>query len=141
MKNKYTYLGACFSVVLLFSSCATGPAPAPSFTMPVGDLRAVADDQVVVVAEKTTRLALETFDALLKAEYNNRELLAKASPEIKNYADYVRKNAQQWLRNARAMTVAYKTNRNAQTKADLVTAISVLQEAINQSKMYISRTP
>jgi hypothetical protein len=95
-------------------------------------------DPVVVNAEKTTALATDSFDSFLKFEYDNRAALQKASPQIKAYADVIRKNGQMWLQSARIMTRAYKNNRSADNKANLQTALAVITNAITQIQQYTS---
>ena len=96
------------------------------------------NDPVVVNAERTTQVALDTFDSFVKYEYNNKATLQKLNPNIHKYANTVRKNGAQWLASARAFTQAYKYNRTADKKANLETAIAVLQAAITQIGQYMS---
>jgi hypothetical protein len=96
-------------------------------------------DPVVVNAERTTALAVDTFDTFLHLEYNNRAQLAAISPEIHKYAETIRRNGQTWLQTARTLTQAYKTNGTAQNKASLETAIAVLAAAISDSQKYIAQ--
>ena len=94
-------------------------------------------DPIVVNAEKTTQIALDSFDSFLKYEYENRAALESVNPQIHQYANYVRENAQKWLQSARSMTQAYKYNRNETNKANLQTAIAVLQAAVTQVGIYM----
>ena len=106
---------AGFALTLL-TSCATDP---------------------VVNAEKTTAVANDTFDAFVHLERNNEAYLKTVSPQIHNYANIVRRNGVQWLQSARALTIAYENNRTSQNKANLDTALAVLNTAIVQSQQYI----
>jgi hypothetical protein len=94
-------------------------------------------DPVVVNAEKTTQIALDSFDSFLKYEYENRAALESVSPAIHQYANYVRANGQKWLQSARSLTQAYKYNRSETNKANLDTAIAVLLEAVKQVGIYM----
>ena len=51
------------------------------------------NDKLVVNAERTTKLALESFDTFLKWEFDNREVLSPI-PEIRASADRIRSTAQ-----------------------------------------------
>lgn len=95
------------------------------------------NDPVVVNAERTTQVAMTSFDSFLKYERSNEAALKSMNPGIHQYANTIRDNGQKWLRTARAMTQAYKYNRNAENKANLQTAIAVLQEAVNQINQYM----
>ncbi len=99
----------------------------------------VGADSVVVNAERTTALAVDTFDSFLQFEYSNRAQLAAVSPGIHTYAEVIRRNGQQWLMSARTLTRAYKEHRTAENKANLETAIAVLQTAITQAQMYLAK--
>ena len=95
------------------------------------------NDPVVVDAERTTQVAMTTFDSFLKYERSNDASLREVNPAIHKYANKVRDNGQQWLRTARSMTQAYKYNRSSENKANLLTAIAVLQEAVNQINQFM----
>src|SRR5688572_9560710 len=85
------------------------------------------NDPVVVNAERTTAIALDTFDTFLKFEYENKESLEKISKDIHKVAETIRKNGKDWLVSARTLTVSYKKNRSPENKFQLMTAIAVLQ--------------
>lgn len=97
---------------------------------------APGNDPVVVNAERTTRLALETFDLFVKWEYDNRAVLAKV-PEIRQAADQIRRDGPSWLSSARVLTRAYKDSRTAENKADLETALVVLRAALERARLYL----
>lgn len=97
------------------------------------------NDPVVVNAERSTQVALATMDAFLQIEYNNRDMLKKVNPAIHTYAEYVRRNGQHYLQSARALTLAYKNNRSAENKANLQTAIALLNEISNQANTYAAQ--
>lgn len=96
-------------------------------------------DPIVVNAERVTASAVDTFDTFLKYEHNNRAALDSINPGIHKYANVLRRNGQKWLQTARAETQAYKYNRSETNKANLQTAIAVLQEAVNQVGQYMSQ--
>ena len=97
------------------------------------------NDPVVVNAEKTTNEAYIAMENFKQYEYNNRATLEKLNPQIEHYANVIRRNEKQWLQSARSATMAYKNNRDATNKANLDTAIKVLQEAIRQVGIYMKK--
>lgn len=116
-------VAALFSVaIFLTQSGCNGVAP--------------GHDPILVRAEQTTQIALETFDSFLKWEYDNRQALSK-TPEIKKLADGIRASGISWLKSAREMTEAYRLNRTPEAKADLETALAVLSSALNEAKVYL----
>jgi hypothetical protein len=119
-------------VAVGFCSCAPPPTGGTSPT-------ATSGDSVVVTAEKTLRTAKDTFDLFLHLEYDNRAALEKVSPEIHKYADYIRKNAPDWLITANNLKNTYKHNRTAENKATLATALTTIVEAMSQSQKYITQ--
>lgn len=99
-------------------------------------LSACAKD-VVIQAEVATRVGNDTMDAFVHLERDNELFLKGINPQIHNYANVIRRNGITWLKTARAMTEAYKQNRTPENKANLDTALSVLNTAIQQSQNYI----
>jgi hypothetical protein len=97
---------------------------------------APGNDALVVNAERTTTLAVDTFDLFVKWEYDNRVVLSKV-PEIRKAADHIRTNGPTWLTTARNLTKAYKSNRTLENKANLETAITVLRTALAEARTYL----
>ncbi len=95
------------------------------------------NDPVVVNAERTTTVAVTSFDSFLKYERSNDAELRSVNPQIHKFANKIRDNGQHWLQTARSTTQAYKNNRTPENKANLQTAIAVLQEAVNQINQYM----
>jgi hypothetical protein len=95
------------------------------------------NDPVMVNAERTTVLAVDVFDTFLKWEYDNRIALASV-PEVKKSADFIRLKAPDWLATARSMTEAYRRARTPENKANLTTALSVLQAGVRQAQRYVT---
>jgi hypothetical protein len=93
-------------------------------------------DPVVVNAERATVLALDTVDTFLAWEFQNREAFASV-PEIRESANYLRRNAPAWFETARDLTKSYKQNRTEQNKANLGTVIAILQRATRQANAYL----
>lgn len=121
MKKQYIPL---LALVLLFSAC---------------NVLQPGADPVVVRAEQTTASAYDSFETFKKYEYDNRVTLESLNPKIETYANIVRRNEKKWLQTARAETMAYKNNRNDQNKANMNTAIAVLEEAMHQISLYMAQ--
>lgn len=96
------------------------------------------NDPVVVNAERTTQLAYDTFDTLFTIERANADLIKANAPEVHAAVDNLRRQAPQWLATARTMTKAYKTNRSAENKANLGTALAVLRAGELEALKYSS---
>ena len=91
---------------------------------------APGSDPVVVYAERTTLVSMDTIDAFLRFERANEAALGA---KVHGIAESLRKQAPKALRAARTATKTYKANRNAENKATLETALAVLQELANQA--------
>lgn len=128
MKHKNLILVTL--VAMGFSSCNT--------TTTTGGATSTADP-VVVTAEKTLRTAKDTFDLLLHLEYNNRAVVEKVPLGIHTYANYIRKNAPDWLITANNLKNTYKHNRTTENKASLQTALKTITEAVLESQKYINQ--
>lgn len=126
MKQKITRLlfSVLFSVALLGMIGCAAIAP--------------GNDALVVNAERTTQIAVDTIDAFLLLEYQNRAAYAAISPDIRTAADYMRDNAPGWIKSARNVTKVYKANRTPENKANLVTAIATLEQAMREAQQYLT---
>lgn len=139
MKNSHRHIVTSFLcvVVLGLTSCATVQQ---------------GNDPVVVGAEATLQSGIDTFDAFLKWEHDNRAALQASSPAtaaaVHTYAEYLRApdpvthlaRAQQWLATAATLTETYKANRTAQNKVNLQTAIKTISAALGQVSLYFTKT-
>jgi hypothetical protein len=101
------------------------------------------NDPVVVHAEQTTQIALDTFNAIEKTEYATyptlKEMAPAAAIEVRTFVNSLRRHEHDWLLTARNLTKAYKSNRTPENKASLYTALAVLQAAIDESNKYIAQ--
>jgi hypothetical protein len=98
----------------------------------------VGNDPVVVAAETSTSVASDVFDTAFKDEALLRSQ-GKVPDSINTYFNYARKNAPQWLATARTLTTTYKNNRSSTNKANLQTATSVLDVAVQQINIYLAQ--
>jgi hypothetical protein len=92
-------------------------------------------DPVVVRAEQTTVIAFEFVDAFLKWERSNEMTVGG---EVHSFAETVRRNAPLWFTHARTLTKAYKSNRTPENKANLLTALAVLEAAMGEAQKHIT---
>jgi hypothetical protein len=96
------------------------------------------NDPVVVNAERVTAAAAETFDGLFKTEAENHAVIKARAPQVASGVNRLRKLAPAALDSARAVTKAYKNNRSAENKANVGTAIAVLQSLLDQARVYLT---
>ncbi len=100
------------------------------------------NDPVVVNAERSTQLALDTFNTIEKLEFDTYSALKQADPatatKVRTFVNVLRAKSPQWLSSARTLTMAYKENRTAENKASLETAIAVLTSATSTANTYIA---
>jgi len=121
MKKK---LAPILAIALLLNGCAATQQ---------------GNDTVVVDAEKSTSVALESINAFLKLEYDNQAVIKQRLPQVHTYANFVRVHSPQWIAAARSMTNAYKSNRTPENKANLGTALATLNQAVTLITQYISQ--
>jgi len=95
-------------------------------------------DALVVRGEQSTQVALEAFDTFLLWEKSNREVLRVKAPGIKVAADRIRVGGPQWLKTARTLTKAYKSNRTPENRANLETSLAVLQVTLTEVRGYLT---
>ena len=93
-------------------------------------------EPLVVNSERTIAIAKETLNAFVSFEYNNR---AKCPPEVQAAAETIRREAPAWFARAMRVKLAYKTHRDAANKADLMTAVAVLQTAASEAATALAK--
>ena len=97
---------------------------------------APGSDPLVVSSERTISIAQATLDSFVRFEYNNR---AKCPREVQDAAERIRREAPEWFNRAMRLKLAYKTNRGADAKADLLTAIAVLSTAASEAATMLAK--
>jgi hypothetical protein len=100
---------------------------------------APGNDPVVVRVEQATVMAVDTIDAFLLSEFQHRESYRLLSPDIERFANVLRREVPPAVTSLREITKTYKTNRNEQNKANMITALAVVQSAASQAANYIAR--
>ena len=93
-------------------------------------------DPVVVNAERTIEVARATLDSFVRFEFSNR---AKCPPEVQAAAEKIRREAPEWFNRAMRLKTAYKSNRGADSKADLLTALAVLSTAASEAATALAK--
>lgn len=93
---------------------------------------------VVVNAERSVKIAAETIDTFLKLEYENQAIYEAISPGIHKFANELRKNAPSYITNVRTLTKAFKANRTEENKANLTTAVAVLEAALREAQTHLA---
>jgi hypothetical protein len=93
-------------------------------------------DPVVVNAERTIEVARVTLDQFVKFEFNNR---AKCPADVQAAAERVRRDAPELFKRVMKLKLAYKQNRNADGKADLMTAVAVLSSVASEAAVALAK--
>jgi hypothetical protein len=88
-------------------------------------------------AERTIVNSYLLMDNFLEWEHSNRASLA-AVPEIKQVADHIRANGQQWIETAIALNEAYKIDPSETNRTALEGALEVIDAALLEAVKYMS---
>jgi hypothetical protein len=97
------------------------------------------NDPVVVRAEAAETTATEAFNALFTTEGQNHAFIKAHTPQVSAAVNRMRIEGPKAVDTLVAVVRAYKNNRTAENKANIVTAIAVVRELINQSKNYLTQ--
>lgn len=98
-------------------------------------------DPVVVNAERTIEMARVTLDSFVRFEFNNRARLDTTAPAVGAAAEKIRQHAPEWFARALRLKAAYKHNRTQANQANLLTALSVLQQASAEAATLTAANP
>ena len=101
---------------LLLSSGCTSTAP--------------GHDPIVVNAERSHAIAVDTIDMFFDLEYENRELAAQISPEIRKVADRLRKIAPALITSSWNLIQVYKTSKTPEAEAAMQTELAKLKTEV-----------
>lgn len=115
-------IGLLVSILLMGSGCASILS---------------GNDPVVVRAEQTEKIALATFDTFLAIEAAHQAEIQSMSPIIHTVAENVRKNGKNWLTTANNLRKTYKSSRTPENKANLMTAIAIVETALTETQKYL----
>lgn len=107
------------------------------------------NDPVVVRAEQALTVAPELFDLVVHVESDNRAYFMSINPDIHKFGETLRKvvatdpitgkpirQAKFWLVSTTNMLDAYKDNRTAENKANLLTWLKTIEQAVAEAKKY-----
>jgi hypothetical protein len=134
-KYKYLIPNLSFVVLLAFGGIAV---TAPVYLTGCASILP-GNDATLVNAERVNSVAFTTFDSFLALE-RQQEVYVKANlPQVHSFANNLRVNGQRYLQSARAATEAYRTSRTPENKANLNTAIAVLQAILAQIPNYTTQ--
>lgn len=106
--------------ILLLATVATGClSPKPGH------------DPVVIRAEQTLAITLDTADAFLRLDHKHRDTIGA---EANYLADQIRSHLPTHLETARLAIVAYKHNRTPDNRANLATALATIDIVLAHSQ-------
>ncbi len=111
--------------------------PVASVPVLTGCASITSGDPVVVRTEQAMSLAFDTMDAFVKFEhlYNSK---GELGPDVRNAAEKIRAGAPKWMATAKIMLQTYKNNRTEENKANLMTALAMLQAGASEATKYLS---
>lgn len=96
-------------------------------------------DPVVVTAQQVRANALNAFDLLWTTEKQFRKEAWQLSPKIKEYTDFTRGNAKQWLDDLTESISTYQLARTDENKLKLEGVIKILQNVTAQARDYAAQ--
>lgn len=113
---------ALFLSLLVLSGCATIQTGSQS---------------AEVRAEQTLSISLAALDSFVAFEHRRR---ADVPAVVRDVAYRVRLNAPKALDSANALRIAYKSNRSAENKAGLLTALVVVDALVGEIRVWVPAT-
>ncbi|MCX7915075.1 MAG: hypothetical protein N3A53_02065 [Verrucomicrobiae bacterium] len=120
--NTMMRLSLLLALVISMCGCKTVVAPGA--------------DPVVVRAEQTAEVALETFDAFLRWERANSAALPES---VRAVARDIRLHGKRWIVELREATKAYKRDRNGNNLDRVLFAQKLLEIAVNEIKLQTAK--
>lgn len=87
-------------------------------------------DPVVVHSERAVQTAFLTVDKFLKFEREHELQMLTVAPKVHIAAEALRKQAPTAFRNAWGLIALYKANKTPENKANLYTALAVIDEVL-----------
>lgn len=95
-------------------------------------------DPLVVETERAENVAFDTFDAFVKFEYENHDLLLKIDPGIVHYANIIRAQSTGWLRQVNDAKRNYKAVKTATNKSVLQTLLAMIRDKTREADHMIA---
>jgi hypothetical protein len=95
-------------------------------------------DKILYDADLAIATSYDTIHQFVLWEFSNREALSSI-PEIKKYADTVRRNAPQWFSSAISVRDAYKLAPTSENQAALAKAVATIRAALVEITRYYVR--
>lgn len=99
---------------------------------------AYGGDKLLYTADRTIVESYDLFHTFVLWEYDYRSELSRW-PEIKQAADHVRANAQDWIRTATAMRDAYAAAPSGANGKALSASLATLKAAMAEATRYLAR--
>lgn len=96
-------------------------------------------DPVVVNAERGTTIAFETVDSFLALEHTYREWFRVNAPDVHAAAEKLRKEAPAAFASVNALRKAYKASRTPEARANLETALAVINQLGVEASVWLAR--
>lgn len=99
---------------------------------------------IVGKGQQSVHAAAVSFDGFVTFEKNNRAALWAINPGVKHAADKLRRrdcetcdpNGVKWLESSWHLVEVYRTNRTPENKANMETALAVIQDLIDEISNY-----
>ena len=98
----------------------------------------IQGDPVAVRTQQAMSLAFDTMDAFVRFEHANNSK-GELGPEIRDVAEKIRAGAPKWMASANIMLRTYQANRTPENKANLMTALAVLQAGAAEATKYLAK--
>lgn len=102
-------------------------------------------DPIEVRAEQTLSVAFATMDTFLKLAHQQEARLKTVAPQVLKFADWLREPQPDGLprgaslvASANRVRQAYKSNRSADNKASLVTALAIVESAVSETNRQLA---
>lgn len=89
-------------------------------------------DPVVIHAEQAVKIGFDICNAFVVFEHQ-RNSQGELGPEVRAAAEEIRQHAPGWIESANLLIKVYKANKTPENKANLLTALAVLQAGVDEA--------
>jgi len=126
------------STLIIFALLVIGLAAfGPSGCGHLDPAGAYAGDKVLYDYDQTTVTSYDVLHTFVTWEYQNRQLLSD-TPEIRSFADSVRKNAPRYFASAVALRDAYQANPSPGAKSALQASLDVIRQLVREATRHLA---
>jgi hypothetical protein len=98
---------------------------------------ALKGDPVIIRAEQSIQMGFATCDAFVRFEYKNNKN-GELGADVRKAAERIRRYAPGWIESANAILRAYKHNKTDENKANLITALAVIETAMVEANKHLA---